>query len=236
MPKYNNIEALEDIISFFADANISKNFILVGSWCEFFYQEMLLGYLSEMRTKDFDFYCDDENFSDARAQVPKGLRESGFWYDEDMGGKSILYNLNNDSVEFLASYSRAGRELANFKEIGIKAERLPYLDIYKNHNVSTEGILAYGDIRIPTPAAYVMHKIIIHDDRTPEKQEKDDNAVHLLLRHFRPEDREEMRTIYNELGKKTRKKFERNARSIGLDFDFLSGISPAKAKQSFPDR
>ena len=236
MAEYNNIEALEDILSFFADADISKNFILVGSWCEFFYQEMLPDYMSEMRTKDFDFYCDNENFSDARMSVPKGLREYGFLYSEDVGGKSLLYNIDNDSVEFLASYSRAGRGLANFQEIGIKAERLPYLDMYKRHNMSTAELFVYGDIRIPTPAAYVMHKIAIHDDRKPAKKAKDLRSIILLVQHFRPEDIDEMRTIYDEQGRKTKRKIDRNLKEMRIGISFSVDAALSKAEQSFPDR
>ena len=193
--------------------------------------------MSGMKTKDFDFYCDNERFSVNHASVAKGLRDYGFWYDEDMGGKSILYNKNNDSVEFLASYSREGKGLANLKAIGIKAERLPYLDIYKTHNISTGGLLVYGDIRIPTPAAYVMHKIIINDERSPEKQKKDEKAIKELLNHFRPEDMKELKDIYNELGKKTRKRLNRNAVEIGIDTDLFDKRQNERINSAptFPD-
>lgn len=63
-------------------------------------------------------------------------------------------------------------------------------------------------IIVPEPEIYVLHKTLISSKRLkPEKREKDLDSVRDLLPHI---DKEHMRTMFNDLGKKQQKAIEEN--------------------------
>lgn len=66
------------------------------------------------------------------------------------------------------------------------------------------------DIRIPSPAAYIIHKLIINDDRKYEKSKKDLISIKGLLLKIKqsPEDFKNLEIIYQSdtVGRKGRNK------------------------------
>lgn len=50
----NDRTNLKDIIKAIYNKGLHKNFIIIGSWAEVFYEEMFYKYVSSIQTRDFD--------------------------------------------------------------------------------------------------------------------------------------------------------------------------------------
>ena len=74
-------------------------------------------------------------------------------------------------------------------------------------------------ILIPVPAAYCIHKMMIHGERSSEKRQKDAASIRNLLYSF--ENNEQFRTdfkrIFSGLGKKQKIRVTANASIIEAD-------------------
>ena len=119
--------------------------------------------------------------------VPKVLEQNGFVLDDTvMGGIGLtkFFKKGVLEVEFLVKEKGKGKVEPYDTMLGVTAQGLRNMAIltdntihvtYKNH-----------PLEIPTPAAYIVHKLVINENRLPEyKQEKDAAAVRRIF-HLKP--------------------------------------------------
>ena len=188
---------------------------MIGSWDEYFYERLYSGYTASFRTLDTDFLI--RRPVNAGKEFIKRMIQLGFIYEEDpFAGKSKFIKQDNE-IEFLTSLTRGGRHIYKVPLPGINAECLKYMDIPSNNLIP----YVFEDasyILIPSPAAYCVHKILINDERTDEKQKKDAAVVHNILNSFSSdkEFKNDFQKVYSELGKRQRAKLSDNAVLIGV--------------------
>ena len=194
LEKFNNLE-------------INQYMILIGSCAEFFYQDILPNYISSFSTMDLDFYLPNIKFS-TEIDFIKEMENIGYIYQEDiLSGKSKFYNDEGIEIEFLTNLNRNYNSVDKVRGLNINAECLKYLDIFENNNIAFHANEKIT-IHIPTPEAYVIHKLIINNQRKPEKQKKDIYAVGILIDSIQnsPHHASILMRLYESLNKK-RKKF-----------------------------
>ena len=98
--------------------------------------------------------------------------------------------------------------------MGVTAQALRHLDILSGNTVSLECL---GHIvTVPTPEAYVVHKMVINEERGA-KAEKDAAAIEHLIAFL---DSEKLKAVLRGLSKKERARVETFIARRGLESKF----------------
>lgn len=156
------------------DGHGLDNLVLVGSWCTYFYNRYFEGAarLSALRTRDMDFLVRQRQRGKFNVDLVSLLEPLGFLPDYRAEG---CVSLSHPAliIDFLVEERGKGSETAiPVPAIGVRAQPLRFLNILASDTivVNYEGI----DLRVPHPAAFVLHKLIISGRRPkPEKARKD---------------------------------------------------------------
>lgn len=201
-----NYDELLNILKELNESGALKYLILIGSWVEIFYKDYFDNYIyNETKTLDIDFYIND--IPKYECDIRKALTKNGMYkYDEDsFTSKSKFYNREYE-IEFLADPNRSLDHIRKIKTLNVNAESLSYLDIFKNHYYEylLKDIKVF--IKIPTPSAYTIQKIIINNQRT-NKKEKDSLSITNMLFNIIRNKKEfnDFILIYNEQSKKRKR-------------------------------
>lgn len=124
-------------------------------------------------------------------------------YDVD---HDILYETtkiitkNNLEIEFLINQLGRGDTPVLKTNLGVNAQALRHMHIALNNSV-TVSVLGMS-VTVPKPEAYVLHKMVINEDRTKAKREKDREAIFNLAPYL---DRNAYDEIYHSLTKNEKK-------------------------------
>ncbi len=199
--KASNEGKLLEIIEAFDRAGFLKDVVLIGSWCLSFYSLLLPSFDPNVRTTDVDFYVPNSRTAHASCLV-SALREIDYDHLQDsMTSKSRFVSPEGFEVEFLVKLNREGLSCVRLGNSGIYAESLSYLDIYSGNCVQLSW---FGHcIKIASPSAFVMQKILIHDKRG-SKAEKDADAIKNVLKSIvlSKEHTDKFLVLFNSLPKK----------------------------------
>lgn len=199
---YEQRKQLLKLLKVFSDNGFSEHLILIGSWAEYMYMEtgILPDYEAVIRTLDVDFLVKNLRRPNPPVNIVSLAKEEGFYAEEDrLTGVTKLLNLDGFEVEFLIAQKGSGSEPALKTNLGITAQALRHLSLL-NNNVVTVDYLGIK-VCIPTPEAFVLHKMIINSERK-EKIEKDQMVINRMYKHLNKETVDE---IYKSLTKKERK-------------------------------
>jgi len=168
------IDLINNIMDKFHENDFLDEIILVGSWCLYYYSKYFFKTpeLSLLRTKDIDFVIEKPQQITKHIDIKKILEDAGFEEFIGISGYSKFMNIDLD-IEFLVNEKgRSSNKPAILKKININAMPLRYLSILQNHTTMIK-INDYN-LRLPEPAAFVLHKYIISNRRREKtKREKD---------------------------------------------------------------
>lgn len=158
--------------------------ILVGSWAEFLYDKanLLPEFVSNLRTLDVDFMVKNIHKPKEKIDIVKLARDDGFLVEKDrLFGTTKIINPEGLEIEFIISKRGAGNEASVKTNLGVTAQSLRHLDILAKYTK----IVDFFDmnIEVPLPEAFVIHKIIINNQRK-EKKEKDRIAIKSIYQHI----------------------------------------------------
>ena len=212
---YNDRDTLMKVLDLIMELDLQESMILIGSWDEFFYERLYNGFSATFRTLDTDFLI--------RRPVHKGkefirrMIEIGFIYEEDSFTGKSKFIMQDNEIEFLTTLTRDNNHIYKVPVLGINAECLKYMDIPLNNLIPytfKPGLY----ILIPSPASYCLHKILINDERSKEKQSKDTMAIKNILNSFidNQEFRIDFQRVYKSLGRKQKVKVDNNTIAIGI--------------------
>lgn len=156
------------------DAGVLRDLVLVGSWCMFFYNRVFAGEakLSALRTRDMDLLVPRPPRFKRKVMVAELLKDLGFM--PDLRGDGCVGLSHPDLiVDFLVAERGKGVERTiSVPALGVRAQPLRFLEQLSRDTivVDHEGIA----IRLPHPAAFALHKLIVSGRRgRPEKAGKD---------------------------------------------------------------
>ncbi len=174
-----------EILRRFNKAGILKDFILIGSWSAYFYNEYFAGtpYLDRaaLKTRDIDFLIDNPAKIKHEVNVPELLSDLGFVIIYK-GNKGYIKLEHPDLLlEFLVIEKGRGTDKPfPLPKLGINAVALRFLSFLSANTIKVKVEDFY--ITLPHPANFALHKLIIFQRRLKEdKAVKDRNiAIEIL--------------------------------------------------------
>ncbi|MFH0888169.1 MAG: GSU2403 family nucleotidyltransferase fold protein, partial [Planctomycetota bacterium] len=167
------IDAIRKILKVFADANLFNEGVeLIGSWCFKFYQAHLGAKEFPLMTQDIDFLIPNPYRGKEHLDFINQLKGLGFNLDFKQNGAIYLWNAEL-KIEFITVEKGRGVDHAiKIKNLGLNAIPLRFVSLLldKSITVIDSGI----KIRLPHPANFCLHKLVIAARRRkPDKSLKD---------------------------------------------------------------
>ena len=185
MEKNQYILCLE-VLKRFNKAGILDGFILIGSWCLYFYKAYFkkTPYIdvSTLRTRDIDFLIPIPPKIRKSVDVPELLKDLGFVTDFKGSRGYIKLDHPDLILEFLVPEKGRGDDRPyRLPQLGMNATSLRFLSFLMDNVIRIKVEDFY--INVPHPANFALHKLIIFQRRTKEyKVLKDKNTAIGVLR------------------------------------------------------
>jgi len=195
------------VIELLSDHGCLKHVVLIGSWAEFLYQHagIIPKGTTVLRTLDIDFLVKNLREPKPPVNLETLARREGFVVDNHpILGTTKIRLASRLEIEFLVVQKSAGKESVYRTALGVTAQALRGLDLLLHETISID----FMDINVivPIPEAYVLHKIIINEDRNKiEKREKDKNTILAFLPYI---NKEKYYELLEQRTKKQRKKID----------------------------
>jgi len=191
-----------EILRRFNKAGILDNFILIGSWCLYFYEEYFQDKEYTRRlslmTRDIDFLIEHPRKIQQQVDIPELLKDLGF-VTIFKGSKGYIKLDHPDLLlEFLVPEKGKGTDKPYpLPMLGMNAVTLRFLDFLTTNTIKIK--LEDFYLTLPHPANFALHKLIIFQRRArEEKALKDRNAAVELLKILI--DKDELATLKHALG------------------------------------
>ncbi len=176
--------------------------VFVGGWAHRLYRlhpQSVVPSYQPLATLDADVaFAQNEQF-DGSIKAP--LHEAGF--QEELTGNHrppvSQYTLGNGEAngfyaEFLTpligrAIARDGTPIATLTRADVTAQRLRYLELLLRSPWSVTLDANWGadpriDLRIPNPVSFIVQKLLIQDDRLPDKKAQDVLYIHDTIEMF----------------------------------------------------
>jgi len=196
------------ILKQFYNAGILDELILVGSWCMYFYKDYFYSvrYSPSIRTKDIDFLVPIPVKSKKKVDIVDFLKDEGFIVTFSNRGHMRLEHPEL-MIEFLVPERGRGTDRPySLPHLGVNAQALRFLDFLVENTIWTEseGL----KIKIPHPAAFGLHKLIISKRRkTEEKLSKEmREALDILNALLGQGESNKIKAMFNRMPLSWRKK------------------------------
>jgi hypothetical protein len=195
------------LLGTFQKLALLDDFVLVGSWCHLFYRAYFQDPLAvdAIHTTDVDFLIANPNKGRPERDVPAALRELGFLTELNISGWT-KYVHKDLELEFLTPKRGQGEEQTfAVKPLGLDAHSLRFLDFLQDHTILITH--AGFTVKVPEPAAYVLHKFLIHSRRSETKRIKDMETITRLSDYMikRESEQERFKVLLAEMPKGWRK-------------------------------
>ncbi len=212
-------EKLLDVIKAFGESCILENIVIIGSWATYFYVKVFENFIPSIRTLDLDCYVPKTRNTKVLKSVNETLKPINFDHIFDSGTeKSKFISPDGFEIEFLAKLKRNQNSIVKLDSLGVNAEQLGNLELFDKGFilVDFEGYI----VKVASPSAYVLQKILISPKRSEEKYLKDLESVQLVYEVLKKENNhlEEFRNIVSAFGKTRRKVYNRYIKDNDLDF------------------
>lgn len=185
------------------DNELLGTVVVVGSWCEYIYAQsgILKGFSASLRTLDADFLIKNLRIPNTPTNLTSLAREAGYIVMSDSLNRTTkILTENGLEIEFLITQLGRGDKPVLKTNLGVNAQSLRHMDIILKNTITID---YYGmNTCVPSPEAYVIHKMIINKERTVAKQKKDSESIYHLIPYL---DLVVFKDIYDKLFKKEQK-------------------------------
>jgi len=175
-----------EILRRFNKAGILKDFILIGSWCVFFYKEYFSddSYTDQItiKTRDIDFLIDNPAKIKQEVNIPELLEDLGFIIIFKGSKGYIKLEHPYLILEFLVPEKGKGTDKPHpLPRLGVNAVALRFLNFLSANTIKVKIENFY--LTLPHPANFALHKLIIFQRRAiKDKSLKDRNAAVEILK------------------------------------------------------
>lgn len=183
-----------ELLGVFEKLALLEDLILVGSWCHLFYRDYFQDPLAvePIRTTDVDFLISNPNKSRPERDVPAALHELGFLTQHSFLSGWTKYVHKDLELEFLTPKRGPGEtQTFSVKPLKLEAHTIRFLDFLQDHAIPVTH--AGFTVKVPEPAAYVLHKFLINPRRSETKQAKDMETITKLSAYMVKRDTERER-------------------------------------------
>ncbi|MDO4552285.1 MAG: GSU2403 family nucleotidyltransferase fold protein [Bacillota bacterium] len=170
-----------EFIKLLAKNDLLEHVVVIGSWVEYLYAQagILPGFDANLRTLDIDFLVKNRDRPVQGKNIAAIARDAGYTVAQDvLEGTTKIYTPGLMEIEFLILQQGAGEQSVLKTNLGVNAQALRHLGLLKEFTMIAR--IFDMEITVPMPEAYVLHKIIINEERG-KKTEKDKAAILTLL-------------------------------------------------------
>jgi len=211
------VDLLFRILRLLEKEGVLKHLIIIGSWSLYFYKFYYNKKqpIVSLRTRDVDFLLPDPKLITKEIDLPELLKDLGFVID--YRGNQGFIRLVHPSVfiEFLVPERGKGFDKAfPLPQLGLNAQALRFIDILyiKTITVTTRNVR----VRLPHPACFLLHKIIISTRRTDkDKRLKEIEQIKRMLDFLEREKKlRSLKSIYTALHPKWQKRIINNLKDL----------------------
>lgn len=208
-----------EILKRFYRTGILDDFILIGSWCVYFYRDYFrnVSYIDQttLRTRDIDFLIDKPTKIKHSVNIPELLKDLGF-VTIFRGSKGYIKLDHPDLIlEFLVPERGKGTDKPfPLSKLGINATALRFLNFLAENTVKVK--VEDFTITLPHPANFALHKLIIFQRRQKEdKAIKDRNtAIEILKALIEKGEGTLIRDIFDSMLNKWKNKIIRGLKNL----------------------
>jgi hypothetical protein len=175
-----------EILRRFNKSGILKDFILIGSWCVYFYKDYFvnLPYIDQatIKTRDIDFLINNPSGIKQEVNVPLLLKDLGFVTTFKGAGGYLKLDHPDLFLEFLVPEKGKGTDKpVHLPKLGMNAVALRFLSFLSANTIKVKVEDFY--VTTPHPANFALHKLIIFQRRIKEdKAAKDRNVAIEILK------------------------------------------------------
>jgi len=169
-----------EILRRFHKAGILKDFILIGSWCAYFYNEYFSGtpYLDRVaiKTRDIDFLIENPAKIKQKVGIPELLKDLGF-ITVFKGHEGYIKLEHPDLLlEFLVPEKGRGTDKPYpLPKLGVNAVSLRFLISLSSNTIKVK--VEDFSITLPHPANFALHKLIIFQRRLKADKATKDKSI-----------------------------------------------------------
>ena len=200
-----------EILRRFHNAGVLNDFILIGSWCVYFYKEYFSGvsYPSRrtIKTRDIDFLIDNPARIKQEINISGLLEDLGF-ITVFKGNKGYIKLEHPDLIlEFLVPEKGKGIDRPYpLPKLGVNASALRFLSFLSAKTIKVKVEDFY--VTLPHPVNFALHKLIVFQRRSKgEKALKDRNtAVDILQALINKGEQVVIRKVFSSLPQKWKKR------------------------------
>lgn len=179
----NPYELCVSVLRRLDDAGVLPGVVIIGSWCVLFYERYFntTDYRASIRTRDLDIAIPLPPRFARKVDLADQLGELGFVVDFK-GRDGYIRLLHPDLiVEFLVPERGRGTDRPfEVPRLGINAQPLRFLDLLLDDTilVSFQSV----SLRLPHPANFALHKLLISGRRHGDKAERDREQAAEVMR------------------------------------------------------
>ncbi len=213
------VNLIARILKVFADNQLFDEGVeLIGSWCFQLYQKYLGASYFPLRTQDIDFLIPNPFQGKEHADFIQQLEGLGFNRDFKRDGSLYLWNAEL-KIEFITPEKGRGVDSSiKIKKLGINAIPLRFVAFLLDSPIT---IVENGiKIRVPNPANFCLHKLIIASRR--RKIDKSLKDLQQAICTSVIVDRKDMQKLFRSLPKGWRKSISRILEKAKQEFPLLS--------------
>lgn len=212
---------LFEILNVFDKEGFLKHTILIGSWCLVFYKQIFETFKPNIKTSDIDFYIPNAKAVKEKNNVIESFEEIHYTVVHDsMTNKTRFISPLGFELEFLTNLTRSNLPCVRLGDTNIYAESLSYVDIFAGNYIEVK----YNNlnVKVASPASYVLQKLLINDLRREDKRAKDIESVKDVLVYVNASRkyRDELKNLYSSLPKKWQRKISEVASKNNVSLDF----------------
>lgn len=208
-----------EILKRFHKAGILKDFILIGSWCMYFYKDYFsdISYARQatITTRDIDFLIDNPRKIKKKVNVPELLKDLGFVTVFKGHQGYLKLDHPNLILEFLVpEIGRGTNKPYPLTQLSMNAVALRFLSFLSSDVMKVKVNNFY--VTVPHPANFALHKLIIFQRRIrEEKAIKDRNAaLGILDALIKKGEEKTIQKMFNSIPTKWQKRIINNLKSI----------------------
>ena len=200
-----------EILRRFHKSGILSDFILIGSWCVYFYKDYFsnVPFLDQatIKTRDIDFLIDNPAKIRKEVNIPALLEDLGFVIVFKNPEGYMKLDHPELILELLVPELGKGIEKPYpLPKLGMNAVALRFLNFLTDNTIKVKVEDFY--ITLPHPANFALHKLIIFQRRLKEdKALKDRNtAIEILRALLKKGDEEIIKRVFGSIPKKWQSK------------------------------
>jgi len=210
------VNLLVKVLRVLEKEGVLKDLVVGGSWCLYFYKYYFnkKRAIATLRTRDIDFIVPEPKLLKGNIDLPELLKSLGFVIDFQGRGGFIRLVHPEFFIEFLVPEKGRGSNKAYaLPALQINAQALRFLDVLcmKTISLDFKGIR----LRLPHPACFVLHKIIIYK-RRPQKDKrlKEIEQIERLSRVLEEDNFRGVKRMFRKLHPKWQRRVVNNLRGL----------------------